>query len=49
MNPKAEELRRKLIRNFLDVPRQRIVRKPLYDGMTSSLSDGTVAGKLRSV
>jgi uncharacterized cupin superfamily protein len=46
MNPKAEELRRKLIRNFLDVKRQRFQRLPLYDSMTGGVSNGTIASKL---
>ena len=46
MNEKSAELRSQLIRNFLDLPRERFLRAPLYDSMVASVSDGTVARKL---
>ena len=46
MTEKSAELRSQLIRNFLDLPRERFLRAPLYDSMVASVSDGTVARKL---
>jgi uncharacterized cupin superfamily protein len=46
MNTKAEDLRSKLIRNFLEVPRERFERAPLYDSLCGGVSNGTVASKL---
>lgn len=46
MNSKAQDLRSKLIRNFLDVKTERFERPPLYDSMIGGLSNGTVASKL---
>ena len=46
MNEKSAELRSQLIRNFLDLPRERFLRAPLYDSMVASVSDGTAARKL---
>lgn len=46
MSEKAEALRRQLIRNFLDEPRERFLREPRYDSECAGLSDGTVAKKL---
>jgi uncharacterized cupin superfamily protein len=43
---KIDELRGKLIRNFLDIPRERFLREPRYDSMIGPLSEGTVARKL---
>ncbi|MCH7343596.1 cupin domain-containing protein [Pelomonas sp. CA6] len=42
----ATALRRKLVRNLHEVPRERYLRPPLYDSMTGSLSQGTLARKL---
>ena len=44
--PTADDLRQALIRNFLDTPRERFVRAPLYDTETASLTRGTVARQL---
>lgn len=44
--PTPAELRQALIRNFNDVPRERVLRPPLYDTESASLSAGTVAKKL---
>ena len=43
---KAAELRSKLIRNFLEVPRERYLREPRYDSLVGAVSEGTVARKL---
>jgi len=45
-NDKAAELRGKLIRNFLEVPRERYLRPPRYDSLVGAVSEGTVARKL---
>jgi uncharacterized cupin superfamily protein len=42
----ADELRRRLIRNWNDVPYERQQREPLYDTRCAGLSDGTAARKL---
>lgn len=44
--PTPAELRQMLIRNFNEVPRERVLRPPLYDTEAASLSKGTVAKKL---
>lgn len=46
MTDKAAELRAKLIRNHLEVPREHFVRAPLYESRIGALSDGTAARKL---
>lgn len=46
MSDKTDELRRQLIRNFLDAPRERFLREPRYDSECAYLSDGTAANKL---
>jgi uncharacterized cupin superfamily protein len=46
MSSSADTLRSQLIRNFLEVPRQRFERAPLYDSLVGGVSDGTVAKKL---
>ena len=46
LSEKAEVLRRQLIRNFNDAPRERYLRPPLYDTLVAGLSDGTAAVKL---
>lgn len=43
---RAQELRRKLIRNHQEVPRERFLRAPLYDSLTGGVSTGTLARKL---
>jgi len=43
---KTEALRSQLIRNFLDLPRERFVREPRYDSLVASVSTGTAASKL---
>jgi uncharacterized cupin superfamily protein len=42
----ADELRRRLIRNFDQVPLERFERPPLYDTSCASVSKGTAATKL---
>lgn len=44
--PSAQELRQRLIRNYLDAPRERFVRAPRYDTECVSLTNGTAARKL---
>lgn len=46
MSEKAEDLRRKLIRNFLEVPRDHYHRAPRYESHCGGVSDGTLARKL---
>nr|WP_295077062.1 cupin domain-containing protein [uncultured Roseateles sp.] len=46
MDEKSQALRAKLIRNHLDLPRERFVRPPRYDSMIGALSEGTLARKL---
>jgi uncharacterized cupin superfamily protein len=46
MSTRAEELRAKLIRNFLEAPLTRDVREPHYDAMGTRLARGTAASKL---
>jgi uncharacterized cupin superfamily protein len=46
MNPQADALRAKLIRNFNDVPLKQEKRQPLYDAMGARLAAGTAARKL---
>ena len=46
MSPEGEKLHGELVRNFLDLPRERFQREPLYDTQTARVSDGTVARKL---
>lgn len=46
MTTPADELRKKLIRNFNEAPLTRDVREPLYDGMGARLARGTAASKL---
>jgi len=46
LDEKSQALRAKLIRNHLDLPRERFVRAPRYDSMIGALSDGTLARKL---
>lgn len=46
MTDKANELRQRLIRNFNDVPCERLKREPLYDTTYARLSAGTAAVKL---
>ncbi|MCV2353725.1 cupin domain-containing protein [Paucibacter sp. B2R-40] len=43
---KSAELRQKLIRNFLEIPRERFLRDPVYESMVGGVSEGTVARKL---
>ncbi|MDC8770190.1 cupin domain-containing protein [Roseateles albus] len=43
---KSAELRQKLIRNFLEIPRERFLREPVYDSMVGGVTEGTVARKL---
>ncbi|HEX2012188.1 MAG TPA: cupin domain-containing protein, partial [Roseateles sp.] len=43
---KAAELRQKLVRNFMEVPRERFVREPRYDSLIGAVSEGTLARKL---
>ncbi|WP_249937148.1 cupin domain-containing protein [Roseateles sp. DAIF2] len=42
----AEALRRRLIRNFHEEPRERFLRPPRYDTQIAGLTDGTAARKL---
>ena len=42
----ADELRRRLIRNFDDAPKARELRAPLYDSLCARLGTGTAAAKL---
>lgn len=42
----AQRLRHQLIRNIHELPRERFLRPPLYDSLTSSVSAGTQARKL---
>lgn len=44
--PTIDELRRQLIRNFHDQPRERFVRAPRYDAESASLTQGTAAVQL---
>jgi uncharacterized cupin superfamily protein len=46
MSEKAADLRSKLIRNFLEMPRERYLREPRYDTLVAPISDGTAAVKL---
>jgi len=46
LSEKADALRAQLIRNFLDIPRDRFLRPPRYDSLCAVLSDGTAALKL---
>lgn len=46
MSEKSALLRSQLIRNFLEMPRERFLREPRYDSMIGAVSDGTVARKL---
>lgn len=46
MSDKAQELARKLIRNFNEAPLQQEVRAPLYESMSARLAKGTAAQKL---
>lgn len=43
---RADELRRRLIRNVDEAPLERQTRLPLYDSLSGRLSDGTAATKL---
>ena len=43
MSERADALRRQLIRNFDDVPKQRELRPPLYDTECARLGAGTAA------
>jgi uncharacterized cupin superfamily protein len=43
---KAADLRHKLIRNFLEVPRERFQREPTYDSRVGGVTEGTLARKL---
>ncbi|MEO3714446.1 cupin domain-containing protein [Roseateles flavus] len=45
-NDRAAELRRKLIRNHQEVPRELFQRSPLYESRVAGVSDGTLARKL---
>jgi len=46
MSDRATELASALIRNFNDVPLERLVREPCYDAQGSRLARGTAAQKL---
>ena len=46
MSERAAQLAATLIRNFNEVPLQRMVREPLYDAQGSRLARGTAAQKL---
>jgi uncharacterized cupin superfamily protein len=46
MSERAQALAEKLIRNFDEVPRKRLVREPLYDAEGARLAPGTAAQKL---
>ena len=46
MTDRAKELASKLIRNYHDVPLERLVREPLYDADGARLGTGTAAQKL---
>jgi uncharacterized cupin superfamily protein len=46
MSERAKALAEKLIRNFDEVPRKRLVREPLYDAEGARLAPGTAAQKL---
>jgi uncharacterized cupin superfamily protein len=46
MNDRVAELRQRLIRNFDEVPLERVLRDPLYDSRCASVSEGTAARKL---
>lgn len=50
-NHRAVDLRHKLIRNFLEVPRERFHREPAYDSMVGGVTEGTlrVAGELLTI
>lgn len=43
---RAAELRRKLIRNHQELPRELFQRAPLYESRVAGVSDGTLARKL---
>ena len=43
---RATELRRKLIRNHQELPRELFQRAPLYESRVAGVSDGTLARKL---
>lgn len=38
MNDKASELRSQLIRNLQDLPREHLLREPLYDSRVAGVS-----------
>jgi len=46
MSDRARSLAAQLIRNLDEVPRQRMLREPLYDGESARLAEGTAAEKL---
>ncbi|HEY4092353.1 MAG TPA: cupin domain-containing protein [Luteibacter sp.] len=46
LSDRARELAGKLIRNFDEVPKERLVRDPLYDALGARLGTGTAATKL---
>ena len=46
MRQTADELRRRLIRNFDNAPKVRELRAPLYDTLCARLAPGTAAAKL---
>lgn len=46
MNERADELRRRLVRNLDEVTLERQQREPLYDTLCGGVSDGTAATKL---
>lgn len=46
MNPNAQDLAARLIRNVAAVPLERLLRAPLYDTLTARLAPGTAARKL---
>ncbi len=46
MNDVAKALAERLIRNLDDIPKERMVRAPHYDGMGARLATGTAAAKL---
>jgi uncharacterized cupin superfamily protein len=46
MSERADDLRRRLIRNFDEVPKNRELRAPLYDSVGARLGSGTAAAKL---
>jgi uncharacterized cupin superfamily protein len=46
MTDRVAELRQLLIRNFNEVPLERVLRDPLYDTRCAGVSEGTAARKL---